>query len=285
MIGMCGYVVDLRRSPGHPRIGTWLLLGACDGRVAAQFEFEDIRHVNGTGKRGISCENLPADYCAFAISSEGMRCVLGKYYAYDYVEGRRVTKFVCRSSGVFVPNMLNWVETHKCIKACGVERHSIGMTYSELLWQPKFMKRLCCHSCYYECPNIVDLFFNLALGEGQYLPRLCRRHRGKHEPVQGSSTTRPGASPIEAPMAPTLTPPAESPIMIEDPSPVKEEPYYATPPGGGLGTPSTAPSPIFLEEPYFSPPQPTSCTSSTSPTIAPTPIYVGEPYYPPISAP
>ncbi|KAK9120617.1 hypothetical protein Syun_018234 [Stephania yunnanensis] len=94
-----------------------------------------------------------------------MRCVLVKYYAYDYVESRTVTKFVCRSSGVFVPNMFNWVETQKCIKACGVERHSIGMSYAELLWQPKFMKSLCCPSCYYECPNIVDLFFNLAVGE------------------------------------------------------------------------------------------------------------------------
>ncbi|KAK6155697.1 hypothetical protein DH2020_009945 [Rehmannia glutinosa] len=36
-----------------------------------------------------------------------------------------------------------------------------------------FCRKLCSKECYGNCPNIVDLYFNLAAGEGVYLPKLC----------------------------------------------------------------------------------------------------------------
>ncbi|MFS7893847.1 hypothetical protein Hanom_Chr00s107519g01806361 [Helianthus anomalus] len=34
------------------------------------------------------------------------------------------------------------------------------------------MQKLCTTQCYNGCPNIVDLYVNLAVGEGVYLPSL-----------------------------------------------------------------------------------------------------------------
>ncbi|CAH1439006.1 unnamed protein product [Lactuca virosa] len=44
------------------------------------------------------------------------------------------------------------------------------------------MQKLCSTQCHNGCPNIVDLYNNLAVGEGVYLPSLCQ--------AQGNSKRR-----------------------------------------------------------------------------------------------
>lgn len=44
---------------------------------------------------------------------------------------------------------------------------------SSLLCNSCFTKKLCSPHCYQSCPNIVDLYLNLATGEGVFFPKLC----------------------------------------------------------------------------------------------------------------
>ncbi|XP_010553262.1 PREDICTED: uncharacterized protein LOC104823394 [Tarenaya hassleriana] len=116
----------------------------------------------------IICENLPEEMCAFSISASGKRCVLET----ENVAG----KFYCRTSEVDVEGMVNHVETDDCMAACGVDRKTVGISSDKLL-EPGFAAKLCSRACYDNCPNIVDLYFNLAAGEGAFLPDLCEAHR------------------------------------------------------------------------------------------------------------
>ncbi|XP_031488436.1 uncharacterized protein LOC116256265 [Nymphaea colorata] len=119
----------------------------------------------------IVCEDLPQDVCAFAISSAGKRCVLEKF-----VLGDGSTEFQCRTSEVVVEKMTEWIETDECVRLCGVDRNSVGIS-SDSLMEPQFTAKLCSAECYGNCPNIVDLYFNLAAGEGVFLPELCEIQR------------------------------------------------------------------------------------------------------------
>ncbi|XP_010529780.1 PREDICTED: uncharacterized protein LOC104806532 [Tarenaya hassleriana] len=116
----------------------------------------------------IICEDLPAKTCAFSISAAGKRCLLET----ENVAG----KFYCRTSEVDVEGILNHVETDDCVAACGVDRKTVGIS-SDALLEPGFAAKLCSSACYDFCPNIVDLYFNLAVGEGAFLPDLCEAHR------------------------------------------------------------------------------------------------------------
>ena len=62
--------------------------------------------------------------------------------------------------------MAEYIETDECVRACGVDRNSIGISSDSLL-EPQFTAKLCAPACYQKCPNIVDLYFNLAAGEGK----------------------------------------------------------------------------------------------------------------------
>ena len=64
--------------------------------------------------------------------------------------------------------MADYIETDACVKACGVDRNSVGIS-SDALLEPQFTGKLCSPACYQNCPNIVDLYFNLAAGEGMIL--------------------------------------------------------------------------------------------------------------------
>ncbi|CAI9774125.1 unnamed protein product [Fraxinus pennsylvanica] len=119
----------------------------------------------------ISCENLNKDSCAFAISSSGKRCVLEKHVCRTGYE-----KYSCRMSEIEAENLKDWIETDKCIKACGLDRNVLGISSDSLL-DSHFTQKLCSTRCYGGCPNIVDLYFNLAAGEGVYLPKLCDAKR------------------------------------------------------------------------------------------------------------
>ncbi|PKI43410.1 uncharacterized protein LOC116193232 [Punica granatum] len=119
----------------------------------------------------IICENLPKDLCAFSVASSGKRCLLETYQS-----GGGAVEYQCRTSEVVVERMAGYIESDECVKACGVDRNSVGIS-SDTLLEPQFTARLCSRECYRSCPNIVDLYFNLAAGEGVFLPDLCEAQR------------------------------------------------------------------------------------------------------------
>ncbi|KAI6668919.1 hypothetical protein NL676_003804 [Syzygium grande] len=110
-------------------------------------------------------------------------------------------EYECKTSQVAVDIMREWIETDDCISACGVDRESVGIS-SDALLQPYFITKLCSPACYHNCPNIVYLYFNLALGEGVYLSDLCEvQHsnpkRVMREVLSSDATSGPvGAAPM-----------------------------------------------------------------------------------------
>ncbi|KAL6541577.1 hypothetical protein OROGR_011063 [Orobanche gracilis] len=112
----------------------------------------------------IDCENLNEDSCAYAVSSTGKRCVL---------ENRPIRGgYTCGTSEIVADKLNDWIETEDCISACGVDRKALGISSDSLL-DSRFAGKLCSAECYRRCPNIVDLYFNLAAGEGVFLPKFC----------------------------------------------------------------------------------------------------------------
>ncbi|WOL02005.1 hypothetical protein Cni_G10724 [Canna indica] len=120
---------------------------------------------------GVICEDLPQDLCAFAISATSKRCVLESTQ-----QGGGRTEYQCRTSEVEVERMSDLIETDECVRACGVSRDSVGISSDSLL-EPEVAGKLCSAACYQNCPNIVDLYFNLAAGEGVFLPDMCEAQR------------------------------------------------------------------------------------------------------------
>ncbi|XP_019161186.1 PREDICTED: uncharacterized protein LOC109157801 [Ipomoea nil] len=121
----------------------------------------------------ITCEFLPTNVCSFAISTSGKRCLLENSVTN---EGNKV-EYQCKTSEVVVGSSVGeHIETDECVEACGLDRKSVGLSSDSLL-EPVFTAKLCSSSCYQNCPNIVDLYFNLAAGEGVYLPDLCDKQR------------------------------------------------------------------------------------------------------------
>ncbi|MBA0833399.1 hypothetical protein Goarm_017716 [Gossypium armourianum] len=116
----------------------------------------------------IICEDLPKDVCAFSIATSGKRCLLETSVKKDGYE--------CRTSEVVVVSLANYIESDECVRACGVDRTSTGFSSDSLL-EPQFTAKLCSPACYQYCPNIVDLYFNLAAGEGVLLADLCEAQR------------------------------------------------------------------------------------------------------------
>ncbi|XP_071707474.1 uncharacterized protein [Rutidosis leptorrhynchoides] len=155
----------------------------------------------------IVCENLKQDSCAFAVSSSGKRCVLEKVVRRSGLEA-----FVCSTSQIETDKVTNWIETDECLQACGIKRNVLGISSDNLL-DSRFMQKLCSNQCYNGCPNIVDLYFNLAVGEGVYLPSLCQaegdnKRRGMSE-IKSSGLVAPGPVLPEKVMAdgsPTMAP-------------------------------------------------------------------------------
>ncbi|XP_052174626.1 uncharacterized protein LOC127789711 [Diospyros lotus] len=119
----------------------------------------------------VICEELPIDACSFSIASSGKRCLLENYVKPD---GR--VEYQCRTSDVIVQRMAEHIESDECVAACGVDRNSVGIS-SDAFLEPQFTARLCSPNCFQNCPNIVDLYYNLAAGEGVFLPDLCERQK------------------------------------------------------------------------------------------------------------
>lgn len=120
---------------------------------------------------GIVCEKLPVEVCAYSVSSFGARCVLEQSIFRDFT-----AQYECQTSEVISENVNELIETEECMNACGVKRMTVGIS-TDTLAERGFTKKLCSPQCYNNCPNIIDLYFNLAAGEGIYLPRLCEAHR------------------------------------------------------------------------------------------------------------
>ncbi|XP_020272154.1 uncharacterized protein LOC109847329 [Asparagus officinalis] len=148
---------------------------------------------------GITCENLDSSTCAFAISSTGKRCVLENRLR----RGGKI-ELSCRTSSVEAEKLANLVETDECIQACGLSRSTVGISSDSLL-ETKFTQKLCSPQCYNVCTNIVDLYFNLAAGEGVFLPKLCEEQvtvvSRRVDMEVGSSGLAPVAGPISGPEA------------------------------------------------------------------------------------
>ena len=108
----------------------------------------------------IICENLPTNMCAFSISASGKRCLL---------ETANVAgEYTCRTSAVEVEGIVNHVESDECVAACGVDRKTVGIS-SDAMMEAGFAAKICSPACLDYCPNILDLYFNLAAGEGTIL--------------------------------------------------------------------------------------------------------------------
>ncbi|KAG8638397.1 hypothetical protein MANES_14G025400v8 [Manihot esculenta] len=120
----------------------------------------------------IICEHLDQETCSYAISSTGKRCVLEKH-----VKRSGGESYTCGTSEIEADKLTNWIETDQCIIACGLDRKSLGISSDSLL-ESRFTQQLCSPQCYDSCPNIVDLYFNLAAGEGVFLPKLCEAQKG-----------------------------------------------------------------------------------------------------------
>lgn len=106
------------------------------------------------------CEELPVGLCSFSIASSGKRCVLETLQSDGGDLG-----FQCKTSEVTAVDMPAYIETDECVSACGVNRRSVGIS-SDTLLETQFTFKLCSPHCYYNCPNIVDLYRNLAMAEG-----------------------------------------------------------------------------------------------------------------------
>ncbi|KAK7279945.1 hypothetical protein RJT34_25006 [Clitoria ternatea] len=116
---------------------------------------------------GIECEHLSHETCSFAVSSGGKRCVLEKHVKRSGEEA-----YTCKTSEIEADKLKDHIETDQCIKDCGLDRKSLGISSDSLL-ESRFTQKLCSPQCYQSCPNVVDLYFNLAAGEGVFLPKLC----------------------------------------------------------------------------------------------------------------
>lgn len=119
----------------------------------------------------LTCEELPMEVCAFSVASSGARCILEKSILSDGSE-----EYECLTSEVIAEEITEWIETEECLNNCGLERIVLGMS-SDGLMEYRFTSKLCSPECYNNCHNIINLYFNLAAGEGLYLPRLCQAHR------------------------------------------------------------------------------------------------------------
>ncbi|KAI7729694.1 hypothetical protein M8C21_000982 [Ambrosia artemisiifolia] len=118
----------------------------------------------------IICEELPIGLCTLSIASSGKRCLLE-----NNVKDNGNMEYQCKTSEIIVKGMNEWIESDECLNACGLHRKTVGIS-SDSLIEPHFIARLCSDSCYKNCPNIVDLYHNLAIGEGVFLANLCEVH-------------------------------------------------------------------------------------------------------------
>ncbi|KAL3653527.1 hypothetical protein CASFOL_003208 [Castilleja foliolosa] len=143
------------------------------------------------GKNMLKCKDLNVDSCAYAVDTSGKRCVLEK----PLFSLMNSDEYTCTTSEIEADKLNEWIETEECINACGVDRKPLGISSDSLL-DREFIPKLCSNACYTNCPNIVDLYFNLAAGEGVFLPKLCEtlESKGRRELLDIQSSGLDGVS-------------------------------------------------------------------------------------------
>ncbi|KAH9309670.1 hypothetical protein KI387_037581, partial [Taxus chinensis] len=156
---------------------------------AILFALLGMKSVLVTGEGGVECEKLPVEMCAFAVSSTGSRCVLEKKYSYA-----GSVQYQCQTSRIVAETIMEWIESEECVQACGLQRMSVGMSTDDLSSYSHFTSKLCSDKCQNSCPNVVDLYLNLAAGEGMHLPELCeaRKTRSRRMMYQTAPAPTPG---------------------------------------------------------------------------------------------
>ncbi|KAG2619852.1 uncharacterized protein LOC120665766 [Panicum virgatum] len=159
-------------------------------------------------RAAVVCEQLTAELCAFAVSSASRRCVLENTH-----RAGRPTVYQCRTSEVVVEDarLAGLVETDRCVRACGVDRATVGISSDSLL-DPRVASAICSPACLQGCPNIVDLYSNLAAGEGVAFSELCEVHRAnpRRAMAQLQSSGDAHGVRLDAAAPPPAAPPSES---------------------------------------------------------------------------
>ncbi|KAI3474163.1 hypothetical protein Pfo_028951 [Paulownia fortunei] len=116
----------------------------------------------------------------------GKRCVLE-----NYLNERGSLDYTCKTSEVVVERLSGYIETDHCVNACGVDREFVGIS-SDAFLTADFTARLCSPACYQNCPNIVDLYFNLAAGEALCEKQKANPHRAMLELLSSGGGVAPG---------------------------------------------------------------------------------------------
>ncbi|CAI9092233.1 OLC1v1027423C1 [Oldenlandia corymbosa var. corymbosa] len=113
----------------------------------------------------VVCEELSKQSCAYAVSSSGKRCVLEN----KHVDRKmKEEEYTCRTSEIEAGDRFKgWIETDECVQSCGLDRNALGISSDSLL-DSQFTRKLCSPPCFRGCPNVADLYFSVAVGEGMY---------------------------------------------------------------------------------------------------------------------
>ncbi|XP_058099508.1 uncharacterized protein LOC131243910 [Magnolia sinica] len=211
----------------------------------------------------IICEDLPKSLCAFSISSSGRRCSI------EYTNRPDGNKdFQCTTSKVIVEKMAEWIETDQCVRACGVDRNMVGIS-SDALMEPRFTAKLCSTTCYQNCPNIVDLYFNLASAEGVFLPDLCQLQRyNPHRAMSELQSSGIAAGPASN-VAPGPQSAQSSPDFTSTPEDADSSRFFAAAPESTESSNFFASAPESTESTNFFGAAPESAESSNSFASAP----------------
>ncbi|CAL4908492.1 unnamed protein product [Urochloa decumbens] len=171
------------------------------------------------GAPRLSCQELPPDACAFAVSSGGLRCVLERTPEGTH---RCQTSAVAAGGARGLAAASEWVETDACVRACGVDRAALGLPVASAAAEDRrSLRALCSPACRDGCPNVVDLYATVAAAEGMSLPVLCeaQTNAGSRRMMMGG-----GMAPVGAPMVA----PAAAPVVAS--APCEEPPVVAPPP-------------------------------------------------------
>nr|XP_027109573.1 uncharacterized protein LOC113729476 [Coffea arabica] len=201
------------------------------------------------------CDELPVGMCAFSISSSGKRCSLET--------SDEPGVFQCKTSEILVHKIREHIETDECITACGADRNVTGIS-SDFLFDPIFTAKLCSNRCLNNCPNMVDLYSNLALAEGKLLSKRCKAQETHGTPRRAMSEFQSSGiafAPLSAPSASPV--PVFAPVSAPSASPV---PAFAP-----VSAPSASPVPVFapVSAPAAGPVTAGAAAVATPPALSP----------------
>jgi hypothetical protein len=84
-----------------------------------------------------------------------------------------------QSSTILAANLDEWIESDECVRSCGLERLSFGLS-TDLLLDSRSTAMLCSPECLNNCPNIIDLYINLAAGEGMHALTMTEYPAANH---------------------------------------------------------------------------------------------------------